>query len=844
VEGIVTRTTDNSIEVITDEDPAVAEKVLTSTLRMDMRASEASHKKLMQGLDALAKFREGDVASAVVGCLFGDRTPSLLQRQQRRSAAEEGSSPLRGHGWQRKFGLHLNESQTRAVEAALSTDDVAVIHGPPGTGKTTATVALVAAAVKQGWRVLVAAPSNVAVDNVLERLGDLERMDGGAGGQKVRAVRLGHPARVSEATQRHSLESRVKEHDGTAIVKDVKAEIQSMLKGGRWRREDMRSLRKELRDRETAVVEEVLSGCQVVVATCVGCMTRVLKDRVFDMVVIDEAAQALEASCWIPALMGRRLCLAGDHLQLPPTIKCARAEKGGLGLTMMDRLLSRHGHEDPSCGGSGISVMLEVQYRMNRVICTWASNELYQGRLVPDASVADHVLPDLDGALEDMPEECSARMLLVDSTGCDWGEEETDGGSRRNEGEARAVTAHVKALLASGLVESQIAVISPYNGQVELLKRLLRPSHPTLEIRSVDGFQGGEREAVVLSLVRSNSKGEIGFLADRRRMNVAITRARRHVAVICDSECVSRDPFLGRLMKYIGDNGEYRSALELGDDGNWDGILKEAPALEAPLPTDIEALRRQMAGVSKKLSLPVQKPAEEEDALPVGAEQQTKVAAARQEEEGDDDVKNPGELIVADSTTLGFRALSEDEESDEGSAGAEGTSAERSPGKLEKEETPMQQQSPLLAQLHAERLARKEASAASAAPASSAKVLPLPKSKSSKNGSKGKKGKGKNRKAAAPKGGEAEGDDDLLLDDMDFLEREAAKVQRSQPAYAKVLAMTTQAMKAQNPKWDPHARRPEQSRISSSTRDKLAKDLRGKLEEASSTRQAKQKKKK
>jgi AAA domain/R3H domain len=292
---------------------------------------------------------------------------------------------------------------------------------------------------------------------------------------------------------------------------------------------------------------------------------------VFDLVIIDEAAQALEAACWIPALLGKRLVLAGDHKQLPPTIKSSAAAAAGLGLTLFDRLLQAH--------GSGISRMLCVQYRMHADICGWASAATYSGQLVPSAGAAGRTLSDLAHVRDHVSTSTStttastgedssdssmtsATLLLVDTTGCDMPEHSVTGGSTANPREAVVVAAHVAALLATGLQQHEIAVISPYNAQVEVLKQLIRPQHPKIEIRSVDGFQGGEREAVILSLVRSNAKGQVGFLSDERRLNVAVTRARRHCAIVCDAECVSHNSFLAQLVQYFEQKGEYRSAME------------------------------------------------------------------------------------------------------------------------------------------------------------------------------------------------------------------------------------------------------------------------------------------
>jgi ATP-dependent RNA/DNA helicase IGHMBP2 len=449
-----------------------------------------------------------------------------------------------------------------------------------------------------GMKVLVAAPSNVAVDNILERLVlSSSSQQSSRGNRKesktraLRAVRLGHPARIKSSILSYSLEALVQNADGTEIVADVRSELQSFLRimsNPRSRPNDKRiayreikSLRKEVRTREEKVVRELISSAQVVLTTTVGAANRVLGkvENGFDLVVIDEAAQALEASCWIPILRGRKVVLAGDHCQLPPTIKTKhhRAQVG-LGKTMFERLLELYGDRRHTTNGTPrISRMLKVQYRMHQDIADWASKAMYGGELMTHKSVKSRTLSQLDsvhassgdGAVSDLEE---TTLFLVDTAGCDMHETVNAAGSRFNQGEANIVNQHVRKLIGMGLQQSQLAIITPYNGQVELLRSMLLPDFPKLEIRSVDGFQGGERDAVVLSLVRSSERGGkdgIGFLRDDRRQNVAVTRAKRHLAVICDSETVSQSKFISTLISWIEEHGEQRSAIEyLSDSPN------------------------------------------------------------------------------------------------------------------------------------------------------------------------------------------------------------------------------------------------------------------------------------
>ena len=529
---------------------------LDGTLSVVPRSSADVHNKLLKALEDLDKCGVNHpICGKVINRCF-----------QQESDADCSTLPA----ITTPFNTQIDASQKEAISFALSST-ISLIHGPPGTGKTTTLAELIFQAVTNyELRILVTAPSNVAVDNVLERLVTMQqqRKEGknkktrGRNPTTIRMVRLGHPARIKPTILPYSLESLVQHHDGTDIVKDVRQELQSFLRiannpMGRYADKkaayrELKGLRNEIRAREEQVVQQLISNAHVVLCTNVGAANKILRDEVFDLVIIDEAAQALEASCWIPIMRGRRLCLAGDHCQLPPTIKNHAIEKE-LGVTLFERIMNLY-QSDPIC----VSRLLQVQYRMHQSISDWASESMYKGRLTTFSGVATRKLLDLDVVTGDQP-----TMLLLDTAGCDMLESTNASGSRYNEGEAQLVVQHVVELLAIGLPQQDIAIISPYNGQVELLKKLLLLDYPILEIKSVDGFQGGEREAVVLSLVRSSNSHEIGFLRDDRRLNVAITRAKRHVCVVCDVETVSQSEFIAGLVDWIDYHGEHRSAIEL-----------------------------------------------------------------------------------------------------------------------------------------------------------------------------------------------------------------------------------------------------------------------------------------
>ena len=566
------------------------------------KSSIEVHRKLVHALDILgSKGVDHPVAGHVVDAMF--RVPHNLPSPSA-SASTTTEEP---------FNARLDASQLEAISFALQSDrPVSLIHGPPGTGKTTTVAELIHQAVKvHQMKVLVTAPSNVAVDNILERLVQLQEQSSLSASssshkkkqahKKLRAVRLGHPARIKASILPFSLEALVQSADGTEIVADVRKELQSFLKvlsnpksrasDKRVAYREVKNLRKEVRTREEKVVAELVTGSQVVLATTVGAANSML-DKVeggFDLVIIDEAAQALEASCWIPILRGRKVVLAGDHCQLPPTIKSRHPRaQSDLSKTMFERLMELYGDNDHN-NTPRISRMLKVQYRMHQMIADWASQAMYGGELATDKGVKDRLLNQLEGVdaagSENDEELARTPMLLIDTAGCDMFETVNAAGSRFNDGEAEIVAHHVRNLIGIGVDEQQIAVITPYNGQVELLRGFLLPDFPKLEIRSVDGFQGGEREAVVLSLVRSSEKGGrdgIGFLRDDRRQNVAISRAKRHLCVVCDTDTVSQSAFMKNLISWIEAHGDQRSAMEFltTTDGavDLDNDLRDAEA--------------------------------------------------------------------------------------------------------------------------------------------------------------------------------------------------------------------------------------------------------------------------
>ncbi|XP_006861112.1 PREDICTED: DNA-binding protein SMUBP-2 [Chrysochloris asiatica] len=623
--GILTRVTQKSVTVAFDETQDLQLSLSRENLYRLLRvANDVTYKRLKKALLALKQQHSGP-ASPLLDVIFGESAPSPV-----------GETPALTF-----CNPSLDASQREAVSFALAQKELAIIHGPPGTGKTTAVVELVLQAVRGGLKVLCCAPSNVAVDNLVERLARCER----------RVLRLGHPARLLEAVQQHCLDAVLARSDSAQIVADIRRDIdQAFAKTGKAQdkgeksrlRNEIKQLRKELKTREEAAMLESLTSASVVLATNTGASSegplKLLPEDYFDMVVIDECAQALEASCWIPLLKARKCILAGDHKQLPPTVVSHKAAQAGLSLSLMERLTERH---------SGQVRMLTVQYRMHEAIMRWASVALYHGRLVAHPSVAGHLLRDLPGVAT--TEETAIPLLLIDTAGCGLleleGEEEQ---SRGNPGEVRLVSAHVQALVDAGVPARDIAVITPYNLQVDLLRQSLAHRYLELEVKSVDGFQGREKEAVVLSLVRSNRRGEVGFLAEDRRINVAITRARRHVAVVCDSRTVTCHEFLKTLVGHFTEHGEVRTAFEYLDDLVPENYAHESPQGPTSATRKLQGGGRQAGGrAARAARLDRKKP----DVGPSGSEALSQPGphglGGAEATDGKDDVDHFRAMIVA-----------------------------------------------------------------------------------------------------------------------------------------------------------------------------------------------------
>ncbi len=516
-------------------DPSDDDPPDDATYRLDLSADEVSRVRQQEALRR-ATAANGDRLADLRDVLLGEREPAF--------------DPL-----PEVLITSLNPSQAEAVRFALAAKDVAVIHGPPGTGKTTTVVELIRQAVARGERVLATAASNHAVDNLLEKLLATGEVP----------VRVGHPARVDPALRDRTLDVLVQKHADARQGRKLAKEARGLfVQADKWTKErpqpgekaalrhEARAMLADARKFEAVAAGRILDDARIVCGTLTGLTSDVLGPRRYDLAVIDEAGQSTEPASWLPLMRANKLVLAGDHRQLPATVVSPEAAEAGLAVSLMERVTEQF--------GPAVSRLLSVQYRMHADIMGFSNDEFYGGALTADESVAGHRLCNLPGVTTEPNTERPVRF--IDTAGAGFDEEpEEDSGSRHNPGEAEQVVKCVRRWLAAGVPATAIGVITPYRAQVRKLRERLADV-PDVEVDSVDGFQGREAEAIVISLVRSNPEGKIGFLADTRRTNVALTRARRAVLLVGDSATLSNDPFYLRLVGHLESIGAYGSVWE------------------------------------------------------------------------------------------------------------------------------------------------------------------------------------------------------------------------------------------------------------------------------------------
>ncbi len=457
----------------------------------------------------------------------------------------------------------LNLSQNRAVRHVLSVNDIGVVHGPPGTGKTTSLVQAIRLTLQTESQVLVCAPTNSAVDLLTEKLTELG----------IDVLRLGHPARMADELLQSSVDGKIASSPYYKAIKNLRRNAEEYFRmAGKYKRvfgkedaqqraafyTEAKNCIKEAHLLEDFVVEGLFKNAQVICCTPVTSTHRALNRKRFNTLFFDEASQALEPMVWIPLLKCRRLILSGDHFQLPPVVKSLEAKKGGLDQTLLDRCIDL----------KDAVVLLNRQYRMSSAIMGFSNQYFYNNELIADESVAAHSL------INDENSYLSKSIEFIDTAGCSFDEiQNPETLSHFNPKEGEILFQHLQQLLVDysvnvDLPALDIGIISPYKEQREWLKENLahveldKSKLHSLSIKTIDGFQGEERDVIYISLVRSNDQHEIGFLSDLRRMNVAITRARKKLVVIGDSATVGSSPFYQSFLEYCEKNGLYRTAWE------------------------------------------------------------------------------------------------------------------------------------------------------------------------------------------------------------------------------------------------------------------------------------------
>lgn len=462
----------------------------------------------------------------------------------------------------------LNLSQNRAVRHILSANDVAVVHGPPGTGKTTTIVQAIRLVLQTEKQVLVCAPTNTAVDLISEKLVE----------QGINVLRVGHPARVSEELLKTTVDGQIQNHEHYKDIKNLRRNAEEYFRmAGKYKRTfgkedakqramyytEAKNCIKESRLLEDYIVSSLFDNAQVICCTPVTSNNRALARKTFQTLFFDEASQALEAVSWIPLLKCRRVIFSGDHFQLPPVVKSLQAKKEGLDHTMLDRL-TKYEH---------VSSLLTRQYRMHQRIMEFSNAYFYKNELEADVSVKESLLSNN----EDL-ELLYKPIELIDTAGRGFDEyQNPETLSTSNAGEADLLFKHLELLLQQYAYSEpaypvSIGIISPYKEQIELLKEKLAAfdysAYPVSElaVKTIDGFQGEERDIIYISLVRSNPDSEIGFLSDIRRMNVALTRAKKKLVVIMDTATIGNHPFYKAFIEYCESYNFYKSAWEYSYD--------------------------------------------------------------------------------------------------------------------------------------------------------------------------------------------------------------------------------------------------------------------------------------
>ncbi|WKZ60446.1 MAG: AAA domain-containing protein [Cyclobacteriaceae bacterium] len=542
VGGVINYVRDNTM-VITLNSDDLPDWMDDPLLGVDVMFDEMTYREMEFALKEVIKADTSRVAE-LREILLGYRLPATSRLL-----------PVTGD---RQLVTALNISQQEALQKIVSSEDVAIIHGPPGTGKTTTLVEAIKVTVQEEKQVLVTAPSNAAVDLLVDKLSE-------AG---LNVLRIGHPARVTEQTLSKTLDVRIAMHEHFRELRNMRRRMEQLKDMAfKYKREfgyserqqrkllmqEAKALKADADVLEFYIVNDLLQTSEIIACTLVGASHPTLRGKRYKTVFIDEAAQALEPACWIPILRAERVVLAGDHHQLPPTVKSFEAGKAGLSKTLFEKCIQHHPQT---------AVMLQTQYRMHKDIMRFSATYFYENKLLADASVASALL-----------EPGMSPFDFIDTAGCGFTEaQDPETLSRYNEEEAQFLIRQVEKLILHVGVDQwnfSIGIITPYSAQVERLIKLAEQSEELstlasrITINTVDAFQGQERDVIAISLVRSNEKSEVGFLGDIRRVNVAMTRAKKKLIMLGDSATLGSHPFYLELLTYVQEKGFYKSAYEL-----------------------------------------------------------------------------------------------------------------------------------------------------------------------------------------------------------------------------------------------------------------------------------------
>ena len=540
---------DRMVVIVPDSAPLLELQQLTDPIGVQLSFDETSYKLMFETLDRVMKAKNNRLAYL----------RDLFYSHQK--AGRFSFEPM-------KFPW-LNPTQERAVNEVLWAKDVAIVHGPPGTGKTTTLVEAINETLMRESQVLVCAQSNMAVDWISEKLVD----------RGINVLRIGNPTRVNDKMLGFTYERRFESHPDYpqlwAIRKAIRELRKNRKKGSENYHQKIERLKSRAAEIEIRINAELFGEARVIACTLVGSAHRLLEGMKFGTLFIDEAAQALEAACWIPMRRASRVILAGDHCQLPPTVKSIAALRAGLGKTLMERIAENKPE---------VVTLLKIQYRMNDEIMRFSSDWFYGGEVESAPQIKYRSVLDYDHPItwidtsneenqitiegEDAPEDSASTSSSVSAANqnsdLNFKEQfvgESFGRINKAEAELTLLTLaeYFTKIGKQRVLEERIdvGIISPYRAQVQYLKKLIKkyeffkPYRRLISVNTVDGFQGQERDVILISLVRSNDEGQIGFLKDLRRMNVAMTRARMKLIILGNKDTMTKHPFYKKLWEYV-----------------------------------------------------------------------------------------------------------------------------------------------------------------------------------------------------------------------------------------------------------------------------------------------------